>query len=48
VLNAKAGTYGRLYGINNGGIRLSLWSPLVSKYRKVINLAAAKASKLSL
>lgn len=48
VLDAKAGIYGRRYGIQNGGIELSLWSPLVSKYRKVINSAAAKASKLSL
>lgn len=48
VLDAKAGIYGRRYGIQNGGIELSLWSPAVSKYRKVINQAAAKALKLSL
>lgn len=48
VLDANSGIYGRRYGIANGGIELSLWSPLVSKYRKVINSAAAKASKLSL
>jgi len=48
VLDAKSGIYGRRYGIQNGGIELSLWSPLVSKYRKVINTAAVKASKLSL
>ncbi len=48
VLNASLGTYGRRYGIRNGGIELSLWSPRVSKYRKVINSAAAKASKLPL
>lgn len=48
VLDASLGIYGRRYGIQNGGIELSLWSPLVSKYRKVINLAAAKAAKLSL
>jgi basic membrane protein A len=48
VLNASSGIYGRRYGIQNGGIELSLWSPRVSKYRKVINSAAAKASKLPL
>lgn len=48
VLDAKSGIYGRRYGIQDGGLELSLWSPLVSKYRKVINSAAIKASKLSL
>lgn len=48
VLDANLGIYGRRYGIQNGGIELSLWSPRVSKYRKVINSAAAKAAKLSL
>lgn len=48
VLDASSGIYGRRYGIKNGWIELSLWSPLVSKYRKVINLAAARAAKLSL
>ena len=48
VLDAKLGIYGRRYGIQNGGIEISLWSPRVSKYRKVINSAAVKASKLSL
>lgn len=48
VLDANAGIYGRRYGIQDHGIELSLWSPLVSKYRKVINLAALKALKLSL
>jgi len=48
VLDANVGIYGRRYGIQDGGLELSLWSPLVSKYRKVINQAAAKASKLSL
>jgi len=48
VLDAKAGIYGRRYGIHNGGIELSLWSPLLAKYRKVINSAAVKAAKLSL
>jgi len=48
VLNASKGIYGRRYGISNGGIELSLWSPRVSKYRKVINSAAVKASKLPL
>ncbi len=48
VLNASAGIYGRRYGIGNGGIELSLWSPLVAKYQKVINADAIKASKLPL
>lgn len=48
VLDAKSGIYGRRYGIQNGGIELSLWSPLVAKYQKVINRAATKASRLSL
>ena len=48
VLDASAGIYGRRYGIGNGGIALSLWSPLVAKYQKVINVAAIKASKLPL
>lgn len=48
VLNASSGIYGRRYGIQNGGVELSLWSPRVAKYRKVINSAAAKASKLPL
>lgn len=48
VLDAKLGIYGRRYGIQNGGIEISLWSPRVSKYRKVIISAAVKASKLSL
>lgn len=48
VLDAKSGIYGRRYGIQNGGLELSLWSPLVAKYQKVISQAATKASKLSL
>jgi basic membrane protein A len=48
VLDAKSGIYGRRYGIQGRFIELSLWSPLVAKYQKVINSAAAKASKLSL
>lgn len=48
ILNPQLGIYGRRYGIHNGGIELSLWSPLVSKYRKVINLAAIKAARLPL
>lgn len=46
VLNSKLGVYGRSYGIQNGGIELSLWSPSVIKYRKVINQAAKVAGKL--
>lgn len=46
VLDPAAGIYGRRYGIQNKGIELSLWSPRVSKYRKVINVAAQKAGKL--
>jgi basic membrane protein A len=48
ILDAQLGIYGRRYGIHNHGIELSLWSPLVSKYRKVINLAAIRAAKLLL
>ena len=48
VLDSNMGIYGRRYGIADRGIELSLWSPLVSKYRKVINLAAIKAAKLLL
>lgn len=48
ILDPQLGIYGRRYGIENGGIKLSLWSPLVSKYRNVINQAALKASKLPL
>lgn len=48
VLDATSGIYGRRYGIANGFIELSLWSPRVSKYRKVINSEAAKAAKLPL
>lgn len=48
VLNPRSGIYGRRYGIQNGGIELSLWSPRVVKYRKVINSAVVKASKLPL
>ncbi len=48
VLNARSGIYGRRYGIQNGGIELSLWSPRMAKYRKVINSLAPKAAKLPL
>lgn len=48
ILNASSGIYGRRYGMQNGGIELSLWSSRVSKYRNVINSAAAKALKLAL
>lgn len=48
VLDANAGIYGRRYGIQGHFIELSLWSPLVAKYRNVINSAAEKATKLSL
>ncbi len=47
VLDPKLGIYGRLYGIQNGGIEISLWSPSLAKYRKSIYLAALKAGKLS-
>ena len=47
VLDPKLGIYGRLYGIQNGGIEISLWSPGLAKYRKSIYLAALKAGKLS-
>lgn len=47
ILDPQLGVYGRRYGIQNGGIELSLWSPAVIKYRKAIYLAAAAAAKLS-
>jgi basic membrane protein A len=47
VLDPKLGIYGRLYGIQNGGIEISLWSPGLAKYRKSIYLAALKAGKFS-
>jgi basic membrane protein A len=47
VLDSKLGIYGRQYGIQNGGIEISLWSPGLAKYRKSIYLAALKAGKLS-
>lgn len=47
VLDPKVGIYGREYGIQNGGIQISLWSPSLAKYRKSIYLAALKAGKLS-
>ncbi len=48
VLDARSGIYGRRYGIQGRYIELSLWSPLVAKYRNVINSAAVKAAKLPL
>ncbi|MDP1719719.1 MAG: BMP family ABC transporter substrate-binding protein [Candidatus Nanopelagicaceae bacterium] len=47
ILNPKLGIYGRLYGIQNGGIEISLWSTSLAKYRKSIYLAALKAGKFS-
>ncbi|HUW86832.1 MAG TPA: BMP family ABC transporter substrate-binding protein [Candidatus Paceibacterota bacterium] len=47
VLDPKLGIYGRKYGIQNGGIEISLWSASLAKYRKSIYLAALKAGKLS-
>ena len=43
VLDSKVGIYGRQYGIRNGGIEISLWSPGLAKYRKPIYTAALKA-----
>ncbi|MBI3429029.1 MAG: BMP family ABC transporter substrate-binding protein [Actinobacteria bacterium] len=47
VLDPKEGIYGRQYGIQNGGIEISLWSPELAKYRKPIYIAALRAGKLS-
>ncbi len=47
VLDPKTGIYGRQYGIHNGGVEISLWSPALAKYRKPIYIAALKAGKLS-
>lgn len=48
VLDPAKGIYGRRFGIKTGGIEISLWSPLVSRYRKVINLGAVRAEQLPL
>lgn len=45
VIDPKLGIYGRQYGIQNGGIEISLWSPSLAKYRKSIYLTALKAGK---
>ncbi|MDP1713039.1 MAG: BMP family ABC transporter substrate-binding protein [Candidatus Nanopelagicaceae bacterium] len=47
IIDPKLGIYGREYGIQNGGIEISLWSPSLAKYRKSIYLAALKAGKFS-
>lgn len=47
VLDPNLGIYGREYGIQNGGIEISLWSRGLVKYRKSIYRAALKAGKLS-
>lgn len=47
ILDSKEGIYGRQYGIRNGGIEISLWSPALAKYRKPIYIAALKAGGAS-
>lgn len=46
VLDRAAGIYGRRYGISDGGIEISLWSPSIAKFNKAINAAAIKAGEL--
>ena len=46
VLDSVLGTYGRRYGIADGGIEISLWSPAIAKYTKTINAAAIRAGEL--
>ena len=47
ILDPKLGIYGRQYGIQNGGIEISLWSPQLAKYRKSIYMAALRVGKLA-
>lgn len=47
ILDSKEGIYGRRYGIRNGGIEISLWSPALAKYRKPIYIAALNAGRTS-
>lgn len=46
VLDPVVGIYGRRYGISDGGIEISLWSPSIAKFNKVINAAAIRAGEL--
>jgi basic membrane protein A len=46
VLDSVAGTYGRRYGIAEGGIEISLWSPTIAKFTHAINAAAIHAGEL--
>ena len=46
VLDPVAGIYGRQYGISDGGIEISLWSPTIAKFNEAINAAARRAAKL--
>jgi len=46
VLDSVAGTYGRRYGIADGGIEISLWSPTIAKFTRAINAAAIRAGEL--
>lgn len=48
VLDPIAGIYGRQYGITGGGIEISLWSPLVTKFSRAINIAGQNGAKLSI
>jgi basic membrane protein A len=46
VLDPVLGTYGRRYGIADGGIEISLWSVGIAQYSAAINAAAIKAGEL--
>jgi basic membrane protein A len=46
VLDPVTGTYGRRYGIADGGIEISLWTPSVAKFNKEINAAAIRVGEL--
>jgi basic membrane protein A len=46
VLDSVAGIYGRRYGIAEGGIEISLWSPSIAKFNNEINNAAIMAGEL--
>jgi basic membrane protein A len=46
VLDSVAGTFGRRYGIADGGIEISLWSATIAKFNQEINTAAIRAGEL--
>lgn len=47
VLDPAIGIYGHRYGITDGGIEISLWSPSAARFSKEINAFALKAARLS-